>query len=146
MVLQCIYTDSSRVHRECMDFNINTNYTSAWFFVTNPITKEALVCLEEYPNIIRWSSMILWLGDDLGTSSILWKPHYPNAMFESLKWEERRGEGNGYPFLLFGCFKKLRRGRETYIFPLCLDVVGEGRGENGHINDNYGPHLLILKK
>ncbi|XP_059435511.1 myrcene synthase, chloroplastic-like [Corylus avellana] len=40
----------------------------AYFFVTNPVTKEALDCLEEYPNIIRWSSMILRLADDLGTS------------------------------------------------------------------------------
>ncbi|KAF8409447.1 hypothetical protein HHK36_005523 [Tetracentron sinense] len=40
-----------------------------YFFVTNPITKEALECLESYPNIIRWSSMILRLCDDLGTST-----------------------------------------------------------------------------
>uniref|UniRef100_A0A2N9HUY7 Uncharacterized protein n=1 Tax=Fagus sylvatica TaxID=28930 RepID=A0A2N9HUY7_FAGSY len=40
-----------------------------YFFVTNPITKEPLVSLEEYPNIIRWSSLILRLVDDLGTSS-----------------------------------------------------------------------------
>ncbi|KAF8409446.1 hypothetical protein HHK36_005522 [Tetracentron sinense] len=41
----------------------------SYFFVTNPITKEALECLESYPNIIRWSSMILRLCDDLGTST-----------------------------------------------------------------------------
>ncbi|KAG7973866.1 hypothetical protein I3843_06G018500 [Carya illinoinensis] len=40
----------------------------AYIFVTNPMTEEALDCLEEYPNIIRWSSMILRLADDLGTS------------------------------------------------------------------------------
>ncbi|KAK2989236.1 hypothetical protein RJ640_029534, partial [Escallonia rubra] len=40
----------------------------AYFFVENPITKEALVCLEKYPNIIRWPSMILRLSNDLGTS------------------------------------------------------------------------------
>ncbi|KAK4572334.1 hypothetical protein RGQ29_030677 [Quercus rubra] len=40
----------------------------AYFFVTNPITMEALDCLEGYPNIIRWSSMILRLVDDFGTS------------------------------------------------------------------------------
>ncbi|KAB1205519.1 Myrcene synthase, chloroplastic [Morella rubra] len=40
----------------------------AYFFVTNPITKEAMDCLEEYPNIIHWSSIILRLADDLGTS------------------------------------------------------------------------------
>ncbi|XP_031270973.1 terpene synthase 10-like [Pistacia vera] len=41
----------------------------AYFFVTNPITNEALESLEEYSNIIRWSAIILRLADDLGTSS-----------------------------------------------------------------------------
>nr|AWF79082.1 terpene synthase [Pelargonium graveolens] len=40
-----------------------------YFFVTNPVTKEGLVCLEKYQNIIHWSSMILRLANDLGTSS-----------------------------------------------------------------------------
>ncbi|KAE8077315.1 hypothetical protein FH972_015887 [Carpinus fangiana] len=40
----------------------------AYFLVTNPVTKEALDCLEQYPDIIRWSSIILRLADDLGTS------------------------------------------------------------------------------
>ncbi|KAG2700906.1 hypothetical protein I3760_06G019100 [Carya illinoinensis] len=40
----------------------------AYFLVTNPITKEALECLEGYPDIIRWSSLIVRLTDDLGTS------------------------------------------------------------------------------
>ena len=42
----------------------------AYFFVTNPITKEALQSLERYHNIIRWSSMISRLSDDLGTSLV----------------------------------------------------------------------------
>ena len=42
----------------------------AYFMVTNPITKEALDCLEEYPKIFYWSSMILRLTDDLGTSAV----------------------------------------------------------------------------
>ncbi|KAG7981062.1 hypothetical protein I3843_05G212900 [Carya illinoinensis] len=42
----------------------------AYFAVTNPITKESCDFLEaEYPNIIRCSSMILRLADDLGTST-----------------------------------------------------------------------------
>ncbi|KAG2709344.1 hypothetical protein I3843_05G213100 [Carya illinoinensis] len=40
-----------------------------YFSVTNPITKEALGCWEEYSNIVRWSSIILRLADDLGTST-----------------------------------------------------------------------------
>lgn len=42
----------------------------AYFLVTNPITKEALECLEGYPDIIRWSSLIVRLTDDLGTSKV----------------------------------------------------------------------------
>ncbi|KAK3003869.1 hypothetical protein RJ639_019209 [Escallonia herrerae] len=42
--------------------------TRAYFFANNPTTEEALTYLEKYPNIIRWSSMILRLSDDLGTS------------------------------------------------------------------------------
>ncbi|XP_041013560.1 myrcene synthase, chloroplastic-like [Juglans microcarpa x Juglans regia] len=41
----------------------------AYFSVTNSITEEALGCWEEYSNIVRWSSMILRLADDLGTST-----------------------------------------------------------------------------
>ncbi|KAK4572325.1 hypothetical protein RGQ29_030668 [Quercus rubra] len=41
----------------------------AYFCVTNPLTSEALDCLEEYPNMVRWSSLILRLADDLGTST-----------------------------------------------------------------------------
>nr|QWQ79600.1 TPS42 [Juglans sigillata] len=42
----------------------------AYFAVTNRITKESCDFLDqEYPNIIRWSSMILRLMDDLGTST-----------------------------------------------------------------------------
>ncbi|KAJ9685395.1 hypothetical protein PVL29_017433 [Vitis rotundifolia] len=41
----------------------------AYFFITNPMTEEALGCLERFDDIIRWSSMIFRLSDDLGTSS-----------------------------------------------------------------------------
>ncbi|CAK9163142.1 unnamed protein product [Ilex paraguariensis] len=40
-----------------------------YFLASNPITTEALECLDKYHDIIRWSSMILRLADDLGTSS-----------------------------------------------------------------------------
>ncbi|KAF3662915.1 (-)-camphene/tricyclene synthase, chloroplastic [Capsicum annuum] len=42
----------------------------AFFCVTNPITKEELESLNKYPDIIRWSSTIIRLADDLGTSSV----------------------------------------------------------------------------
>uniref|UniRef100_A0AAU7LL50 Ocimene synthase n=1 Tax=Zanthoxylum ailanthoides TaxID=159071 RepID=A0AAU7LL50_9ROSI len=37
--------------------------------ISNPTTKEALDFLQEYPNIIRWPSMIFRLANDLATSS-----------------------------------------------------------------------------
>ncbi|KDP35323.1 hypothetical protein JCGZ_09482 [Jatropha curcas] len=40
-----------------------------YFLLKTPITTDALKALNEYPSIIRWSSMILRLADDLGTSS-----------------------------------------------------------------------------
>lgn len=39
------------------------------FLVTNPITKETLESLSNYPDIIRWSATIFRFADDLGTSS-----------------------------------------------------------------------------
>ncbi|XP_034705074.1 (-)-alpha-terpineol synthase-like [Vitis riparia] len=41
----------------------------AYFFITNPMTEEALGGLERFRDIIRWSSTIFRLSDDLGTSS-----------------------------------------------------------------------------
>nr|QWQ79612.1 TPS54 [Juglans sigillata] len=41
----------------------------SYFLVANPITKEALDLLEEYPDIIRWIALIVRLTDDLGTST-----------------------------------------------------------------------------
>jgi hypothetical protein len=75
------YTPSLQEYIENAWISISapTILVHAFFFVTNPITKEAMVCLEEYPNIIRWSSMILRLADDLGTSSVLCKPHYSKS-------------------------------------------------------------------
>ncbi|CAL5435373.1 unnamed protein product [Camellia sinensis] len=42
----------------------------AYCFDSKSVTKEASECLlDSYPNIIRWSSIIIRLSDDLGTSS-----------------------------------------------------------------------------
>ncbi|KAF2309329.1 hypothetical protein GH714_001640 [Hevea brasiliensis] len=40
----------------------------AYFAVPNHITKEASECILDYPNIVKWSSVITRLADDLGTS------------------------------------------------------------------------------
>jgi hypothetical protein len=42
----------------------------AYFYVSNPTTEEASQFMEEYLDIIRWSSMIFRLADDLGTSTV----------------------------------------------------------------------------
>ena len=42
----------------------------AYSCVTNPITREAIESVKDYPSIIKWSAMILRLADDLGTSSV----------------------------------------------------------------------------
>jgi (-)-alpha-terpineol synthase len=54
----------------------------AYFLATNPITKDSLDCLEEYPNIIRCSSMILRLADDLGTSKVCKPKSFIKNAFE----------------------------------------------------------------
>ncbi|KAI5604244.1 hypothetical protein BDE02_01G275300 [Populus trichocarpa] len=41
----------------------------AFFLVTNQLTEEAVRCCMEYPDLIRHSSTIVRLADDLGTSS-----------------------------------------------------------------------------
>ncbi|KAL7123522.1 hypothetical protein ACP275_01G110400 [Erythranthe tilingii] len=43
--------------------------SQAYFLVTNPIDKEAVQSLYKYHNIVRCSSMVLRLANDLGTSS-----------------------------------------------------------------------------
>ena len=52
---------------------------NTYFSATNPITKEALDFFEECPNILRWSSMIIRLVDDLGTSKVC-RTHYPKSI------------------------------------------------------------------
>ncbi|PIN14250.1 Exo-alpha-bergamotene synthase [Handroanthus impetiginosus] len=40
-----------------------------YFITTNPINKKELQYLEQYPGIIRWTSMVLRLVNDLGTTT-----------------------------------------------------------------------------
>nr|QWQ79618.1 TPS60 [Juglans sigillata] len=65
------YTPSLQEYLEYgwMTITIANILVHCYFFVTNPITKEALDSLEEYPDIIRLSSFIVRLADDLGTST-----------------------------------------------------------------------------
>ncbi|CAL5435363.1 unnamed protein product [Camellia sinensis] len=51
---------------------IPTLLTHAYFLSTNAITNEELECIEKCDDIIKWSSMVARLADDLGTSWV-WK-------------------------------------------------------------------------
>ncbi|XP_059456694.1 myrcene synthase, chloroplastic-like [Corylus avellana] len=64
------YTPSLQEYIEnaCISISAQVMLVHVYFSITNPITKEALDCLEEFPNIIRWSAVVLRLADDLGTS------------------------------------------------------------------------------
>lgn len=42
----------------------------AYTLISNTATEADFQILEEYPKIIRWSSMIFRLANDLGTSSV----------------------------------------------------------------------------
>lgn len=42
-----------------------------YFFMTQKITKHGLESLENYHNLLRWSSIIFRLCNDLGTSTVL---------------------------------------------------------------------------
>ncbi|CAI9770020.1 unnamed protein product [Fraxinus pennsylvanica] len=52
-----------------ISISAHTILVHGFFTVSNRIEEESLKYLEKYHSIIRWSSMILRLADDLGTSS-----------------------------------------------------------------------------
>ena len=54
----------------CISISAHVIIIHAYDFSANPITKEALESLQDSPDIIRISSMIVRLEDDLGTSSV----------------------------------------------------------------------------
>ncbi|KAF8409454.1 hypothetical protein HHK36_005530 [Tetracentron sinense] len=56
------------LNNACISIAAPIILVNAYIFMTKQITKEELEYLECHPNIIRWSSMLLRLSDDLGTS------------------------------------------------------------------------------
>ncbi|RVW80387.1 (-)-alpha-terpineol synthase [Vitis vinifera] len=124
------------------------------FFVANPITEEALQSLERYHNIIHWSSMILRLSDDLGTSlDELKRGDVPKSiqcyMYETGASEEDARKHISY--LIGETWKKLNEDRavespfpETFIgiatnlarMAQCMYQHGDGHGiEYGETKD-----------
>ncbi|XP_042959907.1 myrcene synthase, chloroplastic-like [Carya illinoinensis] len=65
------YTPSLQEYFECgwITVGISNILVHCYFLITNPITEEALELLKEYPAIIRLSTFIIRLEDDLGTST-----------------------------------------------------------------------------
>ncbi|KAL6326921.1 hypothetical protein AAG906_012528 [Vitis piasezkii] len=110
----------------------------AYFFVANPITKEALQSLERYHNIIRWSSMILRLSDDLGTSlDELKRGDVPKSiqcyMYETGASEEDARKHISY--LIGDTWKKLNEDGAVKMAQ-CMYQHGDGHGiENGETKD-----------
>ncbi|KAL6326929.1 hypothetical protein AAG906_012536 [Vitis piasezkii] len=102
----------------------------AYFLVANPITKEALQSLERYHNIIRWSSMILRLSDDLGTSlDELKRGDVPKSiqcyMYETGASEEEARKHISY--LIGDTWKKLNEDRAVEMAQ-CMYQHGDGFG------------------
>ncbi|KAK4572333.1 hypothetical protein RGQ29_030676 [Quercus rubra] len=64
------YTPSLQEYIENASISIAgpNQMVQAYICVTNPLTRETLDYLNGYPNIIRWSSLISRLENDLGTS------------------------------------------------------------------------------
>ncbi|KAM3730598.1 hypothetical protein ACB098_12G099300 [Castanea mollissima] len=146
------YTPSLQEYIENAWISISgpTILVHAYFLVTNPITKEALECLNEYPNIIRWSSTILRLADDLGTSTDeLKRGDVPKAiqcyMNETGASEEDAREYIKY--LISATWKKMNKDRVasspfSHIFieialnlarmAQCMYQHGDGHGAGNH--------------
>jgi hypothetical protein len=85
VVPERIQTKPSRIYPKRMDFNIRISCIRACLFFCHKSCSKgsfgALDCLEQYPNIIRWSSIIVRLADDLGTSKVC-KPKYPMIFYQ----------------------------------------------------------------
>ncbi|KAF9592455.1 hypothetical protein IFM89_014945 [Coptis chinensis] len=117
-----------------------------YFFIEQDITKEALECLGSCPNVIRSSSMILRLSDDLGTSKAeLERGDVPKSiqcyMHETGVSEEVACEYIRY--MIGNLWKKLNKDRlddsvfsQTYIEAVvnlarmaqCMYQYGDGHG------------------
>ena len=77
------YTPSLQEYLEnaCFPVAVPIILLNAYFSVTDPITKEALDFLEECLNIVRYSSIIVQLADDLGTSTVC-RTYYPKIFIK----------------------------------------------------------------
>ncbi|WKA02037.1 hypothetical protein VitviT2T_020278 [Vitis vinifera] len=119
----------------------------AYFFITNPMTEEALGCLERFSDIIRWSSMIFRLSDDLGTSSDeLKRGDVPKSiqcyMYETSASEDDARKYIG--FLIDETWKKMNEERnlnspfsQTFI-GMAMDIPRMAQCMYLYYRDGYG--------
>ncbi|XP_030936303.1 myrcene synthase, chloroplastic-like [Quercus lobata] len=130
--------------------SVPTILLNTYFSATNPITKEALDFFEECPNIIRWSSMIIRLVDDLGTSKFeLERGDVPKSI-QCYMNETGASEEDAYEYircLISAIWKKINEERaetspfsDTFIEIIfnivrvahCMYQYGDGHGVGNH--------------
>ncbi|KAF8409089.1 hypothetical protein HHK36_005162 [Tetracentron sinense] len=140
---------------------IPTMLVHTYFFMAKPITKEALECIESYPNIIRSASMIIRFYDDLGTSSDeLQRGDVPKSiqcyMYETGALEEEAREH--IRVLIRDGWKKLNEDRvadspfhQTFIeaavnltrLAQCIYLHGDGHASQDHETKDRVLSLLV---
>ncbi|CAK7349935.1 unnamed protein product [Dovyalis caffra] len=119
----------------------------AFFFITNPITEEASKCIMEYPDIIRYSSLIFRLANDLGTSSDeIARGDVPKSiqcyMHETGATEEEAREHMGY--LINETWKKINRERfAEYPFSQTFMDIPINLGRSALFFYQYGDGYAI---
>ncbi|KAK7834551.1 myrcene synthase [Quercus suber] len=157
------YTPSLQEYLEnaCFSIGAPMMLLNAYFSVTDPITKEALDFLEECPNIVLYSSIIVRLADDLGTSTDeLERGDVPKSihcyMNETGASEEDAREYTRY--LISETWKKMNEERdatsplsETFIeivfnigrMAQCMYQYGYGHGAGNHETKDRLSSLFI---
>ncbi|XP_048233291.1 terpene synthase 10-like isoform X2 [Ricinus communis] len=135
----------------------------AYFLEGSPASNEALKSLKEYPDIIRWSSMILRFANDLGTSSDELKRGDNPKSIQCYMYETGASEAKArehIQYLIGEAWKKINKERGLADFPFsktfievaanlarmaqCVYQYGDGYGiENGETKDRV---LSLLVK
>ncbi|KAK9145114.1 hypothetical protein Sjap_005017 [Stephania japonica] len=133
----------------------------SYFFVKQDITIEALQCLERYPGIIRWSSMILRLSDNLGTATA--EPEKGDVAKSIQCYMKEKGVSEEVnreyiKHLIGEIWKKLNKERVDYSLfskpfignavnlarmAQCMYQYGDGHGDSdGHTKNKVLPLLV----
>ncbi|KAH9800601.1 TPS27 [Citrus sinensis] len=90
----------------------------------NPITTEGLEFMKDYPNIIRWSSIILRLADDLGKSSREAREHIHDLIAQT--WMKMNRDRFVNPHFVSDVFVGIAMNLAR--MSQCMYQFGEGHG------------------